>query len=759
MFDSRRRFLALLLLPLSPAAISAATFMVTTTADSGAGSLRQAILDANAASGADTIVFNIPGTGVQTIAPLAALPEVTDSVTIDGYTQPGSSPNDLAVGDDAVILIELSGVNGSGNLTVRTTSFLVGSTVRGLALNTGAGVSFDYVLPTTNGQNRLIGCFVGLSPDGSTVKPTSSVMLRSWTNTVGGSDPADRNVIAGVVSIPSSKQNTIANNFIGTDASGTVALGVAGGVVLSSDTPYFATLNTISGNLVSGNSGIGISIGGGTGNVVANNYIGTDFAGYHAIGNGGDGVDAQTGSGMFGVNQVLDNTIAFNGGVGVGATGPEGVVISGNTIHDNGGAGIVSAAPPAPSITSAVSSGNTTTIQGTASGSGLLTVEFFSNAQCDPSGFGEGRILIGSMTTGSGSFSFQVPALGAGMSVTATTTDLHTSSFSNCVLVTGTAWTPTPTLTPTSGIPTLTPTKTPTGPTPTRTPTKTPTAPTVTPTPVPTVPFQVLGISPSSGSASGGSPITVSGTGFVPGASLTIGGVMAESIVVVATTQIDAAAPPLSPGTLNDVAVSFGSSRPSPMGPGAIPTLAAGWFADFIDVARDDPFHASVESIFRAGITAGCGGGLYCRDGAVRRDQMAVLLLKAKHGASYLPPGCTGVFADMPCPGPFTAWVEQLYAEGITGGCGDGIYCPGSPVRRDQMAVFLLKAEHGSDHTPPTCTGLFPDVACPGTFADWVEELAAEGITSGCGGGNYCPAAPSTRGQMAVFLVRTFVLP
>jgi hypothetical protein len=74
------------------------------------------------------------------------------------------------------------------------------------------------------------------------------------------------------------------------------------------------------------------------------------------------------------------------------------------------------------------------------------------------------------------------------------------------------------------------------------------------------------------------------------------------------------------------------------------------------------------------------------------------------------------------------------------------------------MAVFLLKAEHGSSYTPPTCAGIFGDVACPSQFADWIEQLFAEQITGGCGSENYCPDNPNTRGQMAVFLVRTFGL-
>jgi hypothetical protein len=74
------------------------------------------------------------------------------------------------------------------------------------------------------------------------------------------------------------------------------------------------------------------------------------------------------------------------------------------------------------------------------------------------------------------------------------------------------------------------------------------------------------------------------------------------------------------------------------------------------------------------------------------------------------------------------------------------------------MAVFLLKGEHGSSYLPPTCTGIFGDVTCPSTFANWIEQLSAEQITGGCGGGNYCPANANTRGQMAVFLVKTFGL-
>jgi hypothetical protein len=139
---------------------------------------------------------------------------------------------------------------------------------------------------------------------------------------------------------------------------------------------------------------------------------------------------------------------------------------------------------------------------------------------------------------------------------------------------------------------------------------------------------------------------------------------------------------------------------------------------------------------------------------------MAVFILKAEHGSTYAPPPCAGVFADVACPGDFAVdWIERLYAEGITGGCGGNDYCPTNPVTRAQMAVFLLKGQHGSAYVPPGCTGLFADVPCPAGFAvNWIEQLSNEGITGGCGGGDYCPDASVTRGQMAVFLTKTFGL-
>ncbi len=184
----------------------------------------------------------------------------------------------------------------------------------------------------------------------------------------------------------------------------------------------------------------------------------------------------------------------------------------------------------------------------------------------------------------------------------------------------------------------------------------------------------------------------------------------------------------------------------------------------FPDVPSTNPFYPFVENLLHNGVTGGCGLGNYCPGNAVTRAQMAVFLLKGEHGASYIPPSCTGIFPDVPCA-PASAfavdWIEQLAAEGITGGCGGGLYCPGNQVTRAQMAIFLLKAEHGSGYTPPACAGIFPDVPCsptPAFAVEWIEQLFNEGITGGCAGGGYCPANPVLRSQMAVFLVKTFGL-
>ena len=252
------------------------------------------------------------------------------------------------------------------------------------------------------------------------------------------------------------------------------------------------------------------------------------------------------------------------------------------------------------------------------------------------------------------------------------------------------------------------------------------------------------------------------GNQFQNGASVTVGG-FGVGGTVRNSTLMTATMPARVEGGLSDIVVTNADSTTS--------TIPFAWFSDFSDVAQSNPFHASVETMVRDGITSGCTGGKYCPDSAITRDQMAVFLLRAKHGGDYFPPPASGtVFYDVRIPPDpdanfAAAWIEQLYAEGVTGGCapaspGTGnlpLYCPTASVSRGQMAVFLLKVYNGVTHQPAPASGIFGDVdPVLNPFAPWIEELARLQITVGCGPGIYCPDAPNTRGQMAVFMTKTF---
>ena len=169
-----------------------------------------------------------------------------------------------------------------------------------------------------------------------------------------------------------------------------------------------------------------------------------------------------------------------------------------------------------------------------------------------------------------------------------------------------------------------------------------------------------------------------------------------------------------------------------------------------------------IERLFLSGLTRGCGGGSYCPESPVTRAEMALFLQRGRKGASHRPPPGTGtVFADVPATHWAVSWIEELYADQITSGCATNPlrYCPEATVTRAQMAVFLVRSKYGPSYSPPAAVGLFSDVPTTYWAARWIEQLARDGITSGCGGNAYCPEEAVTRAQMAVFLVRTFDLP
>jgi hypothetical protein len=201
----------------------------------------------------------------------------------------------------------------------------------------------------------------------------------------------------------------------------------------------------------------------------------------------------------------------------------------------------------------------------------------------------------------------------------------------------------------------------------------------------------------------------------------------------------------------------FNSCTPAPSCAACVPGQEM-----FNDVPASSAFCRFIEALADRGITGGCGGSNYCPSASVARAQMAVFLLKTLECSGYTPPPCVPgqeMFNDVLASSPFCPWIEELARRGITGGCGGGTYCPGASVTRAQMAVFLLRTLEGSGYTPPPCVPgqeTFKDVPASSPFCPWIEELVRRGITSGCGGGNYCPSASVTRAQMAAFLVRTF---
>jgi hypothetical protein len=708
--------------------VGAATFTVVNTNDSGAGSLRQAILDANANPGLDTIAFDIPNPGVHTITPLSNLDAITSPVILDGYSQPGASPNTAAVGTNAVLLIELDGTAVVGGFATGLNVSAGGSTIQGLVVN-----RWSTGITTVNGGgagNVIRGCFFGTDPSGASALPNhTAISIQNPGDRVGGTDPSDRNLVSGqtagvfggAIEIAGGASATIQGNLVGTDATGMVA--IPNDYAIYSNMP--ATIGGAApgaGNVISGNAADGMFLQADV--LVQGNLIGMTADGSGPLGNGQNGITnhGAVGCTIGGLGPGEANVIAYNGAHGVVTDGDH-TKVRGNSIHDNGYLGIdlyTGNNSPKPNDTGDADGGsnglqNFPIIQSVTTGasthvvgkldskpSTTFDVDLYANAACSsfPREFVEGETYLGSTqvtTDGAGHASIDVTLpvateAGARVSATATDPDGNTSEFSQRI---------------------------------------------------------IFSISPASGPAAGGTSLTVSGTDFADPATLTIGGVAANAVFVDDRT-LTATSPALAPGSVNDVVATTPDDTTG--------TLVKGWVADFLDVPGGQQFYSFVTTLVSNAITVGVGGGNYGVDAPTLRQQMAVFLLKGKHGLCYTPPPCAGTFPDVPCPSTFANWIEALAAEGITGGCGGGNYCPQNPVRRDQMAVFLLKAEHGSSYLPPDCAGMFADVACPSVFANWIEQLAAEQITGGCGGGNYCPQNNNTRGQMAVFITKTFNL-
>jgi hypothetical protein len=180
--------------------------------------------------------------------------------------------------------------------------------------------------------------------------------------------------------------------------------------------------------------------------------------------------------------------------------------------------------------------------------------------------------------------------------------------------------------------------------------------------------------------------------------------------------------------------------------------------ATFADVPQNHPFYTEIGKLSARGVTLGCNTGLYCPDDVVTRQQMAAFIIRAL--GDFNPPApAQQRFLDVPPSNPFYAFIEQMAVRQITLGCGGGNYCPADPVLRDQMAAFMIRALHPPGYIPPApAQQRFLDVPPTNAFYSHIEEMAIRQITLGCGGGNYCPSLAVSRGQMAAFLVRAFNL-
>ena len=179
----------------------------------------------------------------------------------------------------------------------------------------------------------------------------------------------------------------------------------------------------------------------------------------------------------------------------------------------------------------------------------------------------------------------------------------------------------------------------------------------------------------------------------------------------------------------------------------------------FKDVPSSHWAFGYINAIRDAGITNGCGNNNYCPTARVTRDQMAAFLVRAIEGDPQSNLCAAGSpFSDVPWSVWYCSHVKRLVDQAITGGCGQGKYCPGNLVTREQMAAFIVRSVAGE---PPQnyCGGVAPfkDVSPSSWSCGYIKKLIQLGITQGCGNGSYCPGANVDREQMAAFLARAFL--
>ena len=477
-------------------------------------SLREALL---ATTGGETISFNIPGAGPHVIQPTTALPGLSDSVSIDGYTQPGASPNSAAAWQpgNASLQIVLDGSAIAGNAS----GLFIGGTsviVRGLVIQNFSG---NAIMVGAFANGTIQGNYLGTDYTGTVAAPNGSagVNVHGSDTAIGGTTPANRNLISGNttdgIEMAGEGPILIVGNFIGTDVTGAAALPNGGDGVKLRNGPQslIGEADPGAGNLISGNGRNGLTMEGpGVKEVnVRGNRIGTAGDGTTPLPNIGHGIYMALGTfgnTIGGVSAANRNTIAFNGGAGVALAASAGVnnYLDPNITHSNVGLGAdlkddgvtlndqddLDTGPNDvlnfPVVTRAEVVNGVLEIEGTLNTvpAPFLPIFIFANSECDPSGFGEGERFLGEdVAEGIGpDYTFEatinLPVYDGEYITTSASNPQSTSEFSECVAIVG-APSATPSPTP-SSTPSPTPSPTPTA-TPSPTPSPTPTTPPGTP--------------------------------------------------------------------------------------------------------------------------------------------------------------------------------------------------------------------------------------------------------------------------------------
>jgi len=190
--------------------------------------------------------------------------------------------------------------------------------------------------------------------------------------------------------------------------------------------------------------------------------------------------------------------------------------------------------------------------------------------------------------------------------------------------------------------------------------------------------------------------------------------------------------------------------------------------SSFADVPPTHPYFEEIEALYRAGYTAGCNTAplMFCPDNTMNRAESAVFVERGVHAASYTPADpIAQVFADMPLDSWAAKWVNGLWADQYTAGCGTDplIYCPWQGHIRAEGCVFYLRMLNGAAFEPPQPTEqTFADVPLDTWYARWVHAAYQAGLTEPCQASpdlRFCPDGPLTRAQAAYMMVRAKGLP